>query len=59
MPPDSALTSPHPVFSSVDQTDNQIASTGIERFKPLYYRVSTYLLVAFMDDPAWLAFWFC
>ena len=59
MPPDNVLGSPHPVFSSLEQADDEIASTTIERFKPLYYRVSTYLLVAFMDDPAWLAFWFC
>lgn len=26
---------------------------------PLYYRVSAYLCLAFVDDPAWLAFWFC
>ena len=25
----------------------------------LYYRFGSYLFLAFLDDPAWIAFWFC
>ena len=35
------------------------ASVSLPGLELWAYRVGIYLLLSFMDDPAWLAFWFC
>lgn len=42
-----------------DQPDSQMLPTWLRQALPLTYRITSYLALTMLDDPAWLAMAFC
>lgn len=50
-----------PQMASIDtlRVSDETTPTWSDTLSMAYYRAGSTLFVAFLDDPAWIAFWFC
>ena len=47
------------LFSNLSPEEGQATGDEVSVLRVLGYRLAFYLSMTFVDDPAWLAFWFC